>query len=88
MDTSTHLQHSFQAVCAQDLMQRVPELAEEEEFAVQLLQIARSTPMLTASLVGMKTRDHVDANLKLTAHAPLNSSRFAWLHPQWDMSAV
>ena len=88
MDLSIHLQHSFQVVGAQDRVQHVPELVEEEEFATQLLQIARSTPMLTASLVGMKTRDHVDANLKLTAHAPLNPSQFASLHPQWDVSAM
>ncbi|KAK9862643.1 hypothetical protein WJX84_010934 [Apatococcus fuscideae] len=72
----------------QDLVHQVPDLVEEGEFATQLLQIARSTPLLTASLVGMKTRDHTDANLKLTAYAPLNSSQFANLHHFWEVSAV
>ena len=75
-------------MCVQDRVHSAPELVEEGDFATQLLQIARSTPLLTASLVGMKTRDHVDVNLKLTASAPLNSSQFAGLHQQWEVAAA
>ncbi len=74
--------------CLQARLHQVSELSAAGEYPTQLLQIARSTPLLTASLVGMKTRDHVDANLQLTAQAPLNISQFADLQHHWNLAAA
>ena len=52
-------------------MTSVPELSNVDGTAPKLLQIARSTPGLIASLVGHKTKEHVLANIALSNRQPL-----------------
>lgn len=52
-------------------MASVPELSNVDGTAPKLLQIARSTPGLIASLVGHKTKEHVLANIALSNRQPL-----------------
>ena len=49
----------------------IPELSNVDGTAPKLLQIARSTPGLIASLVGHKTKGHVLANIALANKQPL-----------------
>ena len=46
-------------------------------MAPKLLQIARSTPGLLATLVGMKEPAHVDADVALVRTPPLQPEAFA-----------
>jgi aryl-alcohol dehydrogenase-like predicted oxidoreductase len=44
--------------------------------AQRALQFARSTPGLGCALVGMKTREHIEANLALLQHPPLGETQW------------
>ena len=50
----------------------IPELKSVEGGGPKLLQMARSTPGLIASLVGHKTKEHVVANVALSSVQPLS----------------
>ena len=48
----------------------------EPSLAGQLLQIARSTPMLISTLVGHKNEDHVRENLEVVKHTTLSAQSY------------
>jgi aryl-alcohol dehydrogenase-like predicted oxidoreductase len=50
----------------------LPGLASD---AQRCLQFVRSTPEITTAVVGMRDPDHVDENLAVTAHAPVDPER-------------
>lgn len=54
----------------------MPELQEIQGMGPKLLQIARSTPGLVATLVGHKSKIHVIANVALSDIQPLDQQQF------------
>lgn len=54
----------------------IPELESVEGAGPKLLQMARSTPGLIASLVGHKIKEHVVANVALSNVQPLSHEDF------------
>ena len=60
-----------QVIPLQERLMNIPELSNVDGTAPKLLQIARSTPGLIASLVGHKTKGHVLANIALANKQPL-----------------
>ncbi|MEW5301279.1 MAG: hypothetical protein WDW36_004147 [Sanguina aurantia] len=54
----------------------VLELQEQSTTAQKLLQIVRSTPGLTGTLVGHKARENVEGNVKLSKQEPLPAAKF------------
>ena len=45
-------------------------------FAAQLLQLARSTPLLVSTLVGHKAQDHVRENVEIIKDATMMAESF------------
>ena len=60
----------------QSKLDGVPELSHIQGTAPKLLQVARSTPGLIASLVGHKSKQHVLANVMLSNIQPLTEQEF------------
>lgn len=56
-----------------------------ESSAGQLLQLARSTPLLVGTLVGHKHEDHVRENIQLVKQATISSKSFEDLALQLDV---
>ena len=54
----------------------VPALQQVQGTAPRLLQLARSTPGLLATLVGHKAPEHVQQNCALSKEAPLSEEDF------------
>ena len=63
------------------LAERIPGLATAAQRA---LQFARSTPGMTAALVGMQQRAHVEENLELAQHPPLAAEQIQQLFDRAD----
>lgn len=63
-------------MCLQAKLSEAAELGDIEGIAPKLLQIARSTPGLIASLVGHKTKEHVLTNIALSNKQPLGKQEF------------
>lgn len=55
----------------------LPEVANVNGLGAKLLQIVRSTPFITAALVGHKENLHVNDNLQLSKIAPLSEYGFS-----------
>lgn len=56
------------------LQTKVPDYAGLTETVPKLLQVIRSSPSVVAPLVGHKTKEHVEENLKVTERPPLTPS--------------
>ena len=54
------------ALSAQSRLRGVPELRNVEGDGAKLLQLARSTPFVTCTLVGHKTPENVERNLNVS----------------------
>ena len=61
----------------QSKLETVPELQNVSGMAAKLLQIARSTPGIVATLVGHKSKIHVLANIALSNIQPLTKAEFS-----------
>ena len=61
----------------QSKLEAVPELQSIKGMAPKLLQIARSTPGIVATLVGHKAKTHVLANTALSNVQPLTRTEFS-----------
>ncbi len=73
---SASLLQSRLASLSRGLDERIPGLATSAQRAIQFV---RSTPGVTAALVGMKQRQHVEENLALAAHPLLGTDELARL---------
>lgn len=60
----------------QSKLNAVPELSNVVGTGPKLVQIARSTPGLVATLVGHKSKEHVLANVALSNIQPLTPQQF------------
>lgn len=54
----------------------LPELSNLKGQGPKMLQLVRSTPYVTATLVGHKDEKHVEENVALSTVAPLSRSMF------------
>ncbi len=54
----------------------IPELSNVKGMGPKLIQIARSTPGIVATLVGHKSKPHVLANVALSNIQPLTPQQF------------
>ena len=68
---SKRKQHVMQAQ-----LDALPELSNIQGMGSKLLQIARSTPGIVATLVGHKSKEHVLANTALSNIQPLTPAQF------------
>ena len=57
-------------------LETLPELSNIQGMGPKLLQIARSTPGIVATLVGHKSKTHVLANTALSNVQPLTPAQF------------
>ena len=62
--------------CVQSKLNAAPELRNVAGMGPKLVQIARSTPGLVATLVGHKSKQHVLENLALSNIQPLTPQQF------------
>ena len=60
----------------QGKLDAIPELSNVQGMGPKLLQIARSTPGIVATLVGHKSKQHVSANAALAGIQPLTPQQF------------
>lgn len=58
------------------MREQLGSLATDAQMAIQFV---RSTPGITAALVGMSSEEHVEENLALAKHAPLTDHQFTQL---------
>ncbi|KAK9917236.1 hypothetical protein WJX75_002180 [Coccomyxa subellipsoidea] len=63
---------------------KVEELMLLGNLGTKLLQISRSTPYLTTALIGHKSANNADANVRLIAHDPLTPKQFHKIMAQID----
>ena len=73
---SASLLQSRLATLSRGLDERIPGLATSAQRAIQFV---RSTPGVTAALVGMQQRQHVEENLALASHPLLDANALAHL---------
>ncbi|MGI0036874.1 MAG: aldo/keto reductase [Nitrososphaera sp.] len=59
------------------LQAKIPDFGGQTEIVPKLLQVVRSTPSVIAPLVGQKKPEHVEENLKIAKHPPLEQEEFA-----------
>jgi aryl-alcohol dehydrogenase-like predicted oxidoreductase len=59
------------------LQAKIPDYGGLTEITPKLVQIIRSSPSVLAPLIGQKKAEHVEENLKIARHAPLEQEEFA-----------